>query len=115
MAFDDSRPTGPAVPDRGYWNPERYREARVFTGLSIEQRPWDGGLRIGIGGSTEVDGWGNRSSGEPNFWELTAGFDVGPSARWRLVVGGSGGGFGVTSGGTGYWRRYGTLSFSAWF
>lgn len=115
MAFDDSQPTGPGVPGRGYWNPERYREARVFTGLSTEQRPWDASLRVGLGRSIEVDGDGKQSRGEPDFWELTAGLDVGASARWRLAVGGSGGGFGVTSGGTGYWRRYATLSFNAWF
>jgi len=115
MAFEDSRPTGPGVPGRGYWNPERYREARMFTGLSTEQRPWDASLRVGLGRSIEVDGDGNRNRGEPDFWELTAGLDVGASARWQLAVGGSGGGFGVTNGGTGYWRRYASLSFNAWF
>jgi hypothetical protein len=115
MAFDDSQPTGPGVPGRGYWNPERYREARVFTGLSTQQRPWDASFRVGLGRSVEVDGDGNQSRGEPDFWELSAGLDVGTSARWQLAVGGSGGGFGVSSGGTGYWRRYVTLGFNAWF
>ena len=115
MAFEDSQPTGPDRPGRGYWNPDHYREARVFTGLSTEQRPWDAGLRVGLGSSVEVDGYGNQSRGKPDFWELSAGYDAGASARWQLSAGGSGGGFGVTSGGTGYWRRHVTLSFNAWF
>jgi len=115
MAFGSSRPTSASVPGRGYWNPERYREARLFTAVEVERRPWDLGLRLGLGTATEVDGDGKRSHGEPHLWELTAGWDLAPSARARLAIGGSGSGFGLSSGGSGYWRRHLSLGLHAWF
>ncbi len=115
MAFESTRPTGPGVAARGYWNPQRYGEARVFGAWRIERADWDAGVRLGLGRSSERDGDGLRSRGRPNFWELNAGWDPGASARWQFVLGGSGGGFGVSQGGAGYWRRYAGLSFSGWF
>jgi tetratricopeptide (TPR) repeat protein len=115
MRFSATQPTGPAVAGRGYWNPDGYHEVRAFTGLTIEQHPWDASMRVGLGTATETDGFGNRSRGKPNFWELTAGLDAGPSARLRATLGGAGGGFGVGGASSGYWRRYATLSVNAWF
>lgn len=115
LHFESSRPSGPTVPGRGYWNPERYGEVRLTTALDIERRPWDFSLRLGTGTSREVDGWGIRSRGSPDSWELAAGWDASTSARWRFVIGGSGSGLGVSNGGSGYWRRYGSIVFNAWF
>lgn len=115
LAFDSSRPTSATVPARGYWNPESYREARLFTTVEVEQRPWDLALRLGLGTATEVDGDGNRSHAQPHQWELVAGWDLGASARARLSVGGAGSGFGLGSGGSGYWRRHLSLGLHAWF
>jgi tetratricopeptide (TPR) repeat protein len=115
LHFESERPTGPTIAGRGYWNPARYSEARVTTALELEQRPWDFSLRLGTGTSREVDGFGTRSKGSPDNWELAAGFDAGPSARWRIAFGGSGSGLGVGNGGGGYWRRYGSIVFNGWF
>lgn len=115
MAFDSSRPTSATVPDRGYWNPASYREARLFTAIDFEQRPWDVAARLALGTSREVDGDGVASRGRPHLWELAVGRDLGATARVRAVVGGSGSGFGLAGGGSGYWRRYASLNLQAWF
>lgn len=115
MAFDSSRPTSAAVPDRGYWNPASYREVRLFTAIDGEWRPWDVAARFALGTSREVDGDDVESRGKPNLGELAVGRDLGAMARVRAVVGGSGSGFGLTGGGSGYWRRYAGLSLQAWF
>lgn len=115
MAFDSSRPTGPGVPDRGYWNPERYREGLLLTAVSVDRRPWTVDARLGVGVSREVDGAGNASSGQPGTLELTVRRDLAPGAQVLLSVGGSGRGAGLVGGGGDYWRRYATLSLLAWF
>ena len=63
-------------------------------------------MKIGVGASREKDGWGNRSSGNPNVLELSAAYDLDKSVQLRAYAGGSGGSMGVASGGEGYWRRY---------
>lgn len=101
--------------DRGYWNPRRYAEARAYAGLTHEMRPLDLLLRLGLGLSREVDDAGTGSTGRPHLWELGLGWDATPGLRLRVVMGGSGQGLGIRSGGAGYWRRYVNLSANAWF
>lgn len=115
MAFE--RIDGRAPVDRGYWNPQRYAEARAYAALTHEFRPFDLQLRIGLGTARETDAVGNRSSGRPHLWELGLGWDVSPDLRLGLAAGGSGQGLGVSAGGggAGYWRRYLNLSATAWF
>ncbi len=115
LAFDSSRPTGPGVPDRGYWNPDRYREALLVTALSVEQKPWIVDARLGLGASREVDSAGNVSSGQPGVIELTARRDLAPGAQLLLSIGSSGRSASLVGGGSGYWRRYATLALQAWF
>jgi tetratricopeptide (TPR) repeat protein len=115
MHFERTR-EGPAA-GRGYWNPQRYGEARVYTQLSHEWRPWDLQARIGLGRSREVDGSGQASSGSPHLWELGIGLDAAPAWRLRLALGGSGRGMGLGAAGSGagYWRRWANLSVNGWF
>jgi tetratricopeptide (TPR) repeat protein len=115
MAFERIDGRGPV--DRGYWNPQRYAEARTYAALTHEQRPFDVQLRFGLGTARETDAAGNRSHGRPHLWELGLGWDVSPDLRLGLAAGGTGQGLGVSGsrGGAGYWRRYLNLSVTAWF
>lgn len=72
MHCESDRPTGPDVPGRGDWNPERYGALRLTSALEIECRPWDFALRLGTG-----------------------------TSRWRFSFGGSGSGLGGSNGGSG--------------
>lgn len=100
--------------DRGYWNPQRYAEARVYTTLTHEVHPFDFYLRLGLGVSHEVDG-GGSTSGRPHMWELGLAWDLAPGARLKFSAGGSGQGMGVSNGGAGYWRRFAGLGLDVWF
>jgi tetratricopeptide (TPR) repeat protein len=113
--FSASRPTGPQVSDRGYWNPARYREARLYATLTAEQRPFDLRLRLGLGWAREVDGFGNRSSGQPHQWELALGWDLAPAWRLQVSAAGAGAGLGVSGGAAGYWRRSVSVGLTGWF
>lgn len=101
--------------DRGYWNPDRYHEARAYLALAREWRPVDLQLRLGLGVARETDSAGNRSTAHPNFWELAVGWDLAPSARLRLATGGSGQRMATGESGSGYWRRYLTLGLETWY
>jgi tetratricopeptide (TPR) repeat protein len=116
MAFDRVNDGRPGSDNRGYWSPKRYAEARAYATLVHEARPFDLVARIGYGLARETDGSGYSSTAHPNLWELNLGWDVTPGLRLRLAAGGSGAGMGgVAGGGTGYWRRYLSLSGYLWF
>ncbi len=115
QAFVASDPTTATRPTNGYWNPRRYGELRAFSALTWEQRPFELQGRVGFGRSREVDGDGRSSSGTPHQWELALDVDAAAGLRVRLAAGGSGNGLGLSSGGAGYWRRYGSLSLIGWF
>ncbi|MBZ8141094.1 hypothetical protein CLD22_14420 [Rubrivivax gelatinosus] len=108
------RSTGDDDVDRGYWNPDRYREARAYLSLAREWRPLDLQLRAGLGIAHETDTAGNRSTAHPNFWELALGWDLDPSVRLRLAMGGSGQRMATGDSASGYWRRYLTLALEVW-
>lgn len=104
--------------DRGYWNPKRYVEGRVYAVLTHEFRPFDLQARVGLGSASETDDGGRRTHGSPHLWEIGLAWDTAPQLRLRLAAGGSGQGLGVAaggSGGAGYWRRYLNLSATVWF
>lgn len=119
LGFGSSAPASDSVPGRGYWNPRRYAEQRVFSALHWAQQPWDLTLRLGLGRSHERDGWGRLSHGDPHQWELVFGWDIDRSLRLVAQAGGSGAGMGLGgsggSGGSGYWRRSASVSLSHWF
>lgn len=113
MGFEASAPTGPLVAARGYWNPARYSEARVFTAWRWERGPWDAQARLALGRSSETDGFGNSSQGRPDGWRLDIGYDLAPQLRAQLSLSGSGSSLG--SGGAGYWRRTAGFTVNGWF
>jgi tetratricopeptide (TPR) repeat protein len=115
LAFRSSDPTSDTQPYVGYWNPRNYQEARAYAVVEHEARPWDFRMKLGVGASREEDGWGNRSSGNPNVLELSAAYDLDKSVQLRAYAGGSGGSMGVASGGEGYWRRYVGVAVTGWF
>lgn len=115
MAFRASDPASDTVPGRGYWNPQEYAEARVYAALSHDAHPWDFQAKVGVGTSRETDGWGNRSTGQPNLLEVAVGYDIRPELRMRAWAGGSGGSIALGSGGSGYWRRAAGVSLTGWF
>ncbi|MEI7465370.1 MAG: tetratricopeptide repeat protein [Burkholderiales bacterium] len=121
-AFNDSKPAsfaaGPSagrLPAAGYWSPKDYADVRLFAGVYHDRGDWQAYARVALGVSRETDGDGLSSSGHPNLLEAGIEHDVGPGLRWRLYAGGSGSGFAVGSGGTGYWRRYVGLTLTGWF
>lgn len=115
LAFRSSDPTSDTHPYLGYWNPRDYKEARAYAVVEHEARPWDFRMKVGVGASREEDGWGNRSSGNPNVLELSAAYDLDKSVQLRAYAGGSGGSMGLASGGEGYWRRYVGVAVTGWF
>lgn len=119
MQFDASRPSGPALPSRGYWNPARYAEQRLYTALEWDRRPWQLNLRLALGHARERDGWGNTSTGHPNQWQLALAHELSPGLRLQLAASGSGSslalGSGAGGGGAGYWRRSLSAGVIGWF
>lgn len=116
--FERTREGAPGSDGRGYWNPRRYEETRLVSGITWEHRPWELQARAGLARSREVDGAGNASRGAPHLWELAAAWDPTPAWRLRASAGGSGQALGLGStGGSGarYWRRWAQLGLHAWF
>lgn len=107
--------------NRGYWNPRRYGEARLYAAFShewrLDARPLELQARAGFARSRETDDAGTRTSGSPHLWELAASVDFSPALRLRAAAGGSGRGVGLATGssGAGYWRRWGQLAVVGWF
>lgn len=115
LQFSNDRPTGPAQPDPGYWNPDRYRELRLYTSLSIERGAWSFDARLGTGWYHERSGWGDSSSGSLLAAEVAAGCDLSPTLRLRLYAGASDSGSGFGGGGRGYRRAYGGIGLTRYF
>jgi tetratricopeptide (TPR) repeat protein len=113
--FDDSRPWNAARENRGYYNPERYLENRLFTSLYAEQRPWSYYVKAALGHYSETDGFGNDASGRNYLLEGWVAYDLGPGWQLRAAAGMSDSEAGSPGGGSGYWRRFGSFSINAWF
>ncbi|MBM5810471.1 MAG: hypothetical protein FJ191_00680 [Gammaproteobacteria bacterium] len=115
LQFSNDRPTGPARPDQGYWNPDRYRELRLYTSLSVERGAWSFDARLATGWYDERSGWGDRSSGALLAAEAAAGCDLSPALRLRLYAGAADSGSGFGGGGRGYRRVYGGIGLTGYF
>lgn len=81
MGFNDSDPTIA----RGYYNPERYREFKVFARAEHETAGWRLGAKLALGQLDETPG---TSSGL-YAWELSAARELTPLLQLRLYAGGS--------------------------
>ena len=101
--------------ERGYWNPKRAQEVRLYVGWQQDARPFDWKLRLGAGLSSEVDTSGLTTRGRPLLLELDGGWDLNPALRLSLTAGASGYGLGLAGGGAGYWRRYLNVSLNGYF
>lgn len=99
--------------DRGYWNPRRYDELRIYTALTVDARPFDLQARLGIGRAREIDGAGRAVDARPDLWELVVGYDASPGLRLRMSAGQTG--QGLAARGAGYWRRFVQVGAEAWF
>ncbi len=115
MHFSSSDPEGPSVAPRGYWNPDRYREWRAYTGLNWDHGRWDIVAKLGFGRAHERDGFGHRSTGTPNVWEFGVGYDLTPRLKLQAALSGFGRGFGLAGGSVGYWRRQASIGLNGWF
>ena len=98
MGFNDSDPNT----DRGYYNPERYREIKVLARAEQEAAGWLLEARLAVGNLWETPG---DSSGL-YAWELSAARDLKPMLRLRLVAGGSDSSAFLQGAGSGYTRNY---------
>jgi len=81
MGFNDSVPDI----DRGYYNPETYRELKALARVEHEAYGWLLEARLALGKLWETPG---DSSGL-YAWELVAARDLAPDLRLRLYAGGS--------------------------
>jgi tetratricopeptide (TPR) repeat protein len=106
MGFDDSKPEI----DRGYYNPERYREGKFFGRLEHEAGGWLLETRLALGQLNETPG---DASGL-YAWEVSAARDLTPTLRLRFYAGGSDSGAFLATG-SGYNREYMGVSLSAFF
>lgn len=106
MGFDDSKPEI----DRGYYNPERYREWKVFGRAEHEAAGWLLEARLALGRLTETPG---DASGL-YAWELSATRNLTPDLRLRLHAGGSDSGAFLATG-SGYRRNHLGLSLTAFY
>ena len=97
MGFNDSDPTIA----RGYYNPERYRELKLFAQAEHETAGWILGGRLALGRLWETPG----SSSGLYAWELSAARNLDPMLRLRLYAGGSDSSAFLRTGG-GYTRNY---------
>jgi tetratricopeptide (TPR) repeat protein len=108
----------PGADARGYWNPRRYNETRLTTGLKWDRQAWELHARLGLARSREVDSGGNASRGSPHLWEMGAAWELAPAWQLRAGAGGSGQGLGLTASGAsgaGYWRRWANVALQGWF
>ena len=81
MGFNDSDPTI----DRGYYNPARYREAKIYARAEHEAAGWLLGAKLALGRLDETPG---TSSGLYS-WELSATRDFSSQLQLRLYAGSS--------------------------
>lgn len=98
MGFRDSDPTI----DRGYYNPERYREFKALARAEHEAGGWLLEARLAVGTLRETPG---DSSGL-YAWELAAARNLAPMLRFRVVAGGSDSSGFLQGSGSGYTRNY---------
>lgn len=98
MGFRDSDPTI----ERGYYNPERYRELKLLARAEHETAGWLLEGRLALGKIAETPG---GSSGL-YAWELSAARDLAPMLRLRLYAGGSDSSAFLQGAGSGYTRNY---------
>ncbi|WP_026224383.1 tetratricopeptide repeat protein [Methyloversatilis thermotolerans] len=115
QTFDNSRPWNEFRENRGYYNPDRYIEGRIFAALYGEKGPWTGYAKAGIGRYHEKDGWGSTASGRNYLLEGWIAYDLGPGWQLRAAAGMSDSEAGSPGGGSGYWRRFGSFSVNAWW
>lgn len=98
MGFSDSDPTI----ERGYYNPERYRELKLLARAEHETAGWLLEARLALGKLWETPGESNGLYA----WELSAARDLAPMLRLRLHAGGSDSSAFLQSTGSGYTRNY---------
>lgn len=97
MGFNDSVPDI----DRGYYNPETYRELKALARVEHEAYGWLLEARLALGKLWETPG---DSSGL-YAWELVAARDLAPDLRLRLYAGGSDSSAFLQGTGSGYTRN----------
>jgi tetratricopeptide (TPR) repeat protein len=98
MGFNDSDPDI----DRGYYNPETYRELKALARVEHEAYGWLLEARLAFGKLWETPGDSNGLYA----WELVAARDLAPSLRLRLYAGGSDSSAFLQGTGSGYTRNY---------
>jgi tetratricopeptide (TPR) repeat protein len=106
MGFNDS---DPAI-DRGYYNPETYRELKALARVEHETHGWllEGRLALGMLWESPGDDSGLYA------WEVAAARDLAPMLRLRLYAGGSDSSAYLQGTGSGYTRNYAGASL-LWF
>mgnify|MGYP006191421123 FL=1 len=78
-------------------------------------RPWSYYAKAAFGRYDETDGDGNGASGRNYLLEGWVAYDLGPGWQLRAAAGISDSEAGSPGGGSGYWRRFGSVTLNAWF
>lgn len=108
MGFKDSDPSIDAsgIDDRGYYNPERYREFKLFAHAEHESAGWLLEARLALGKLWETPWNGPGDSSGLYAWQLAATRDLVPMLKLRLYAGGSDSSGFLQGSGSGYTRNY---------
>ena len=105
MGFNDSDPTS-TIDDRGYYNPERYRELKFFAHAEHETDGWLLEARLALGKLWETPWFAASDDSGLYAWQLSAARDFAPGLRLRLYAGGSDSSAFLQGTGSGYTRNY---------
>ena len=90
-------------PERGYYSPEGYREAKLYANAEKQTAAGSFSLRLGVGELEEDPGEDSRFKSGEARWQL----DVTGDHRLGAYVGFSDSRAASSGGGDGYWRNYG--------
>lgn len=113
MGFNDSDPTS-TIDERGYYNPERYRELKFFAHAEHETDGWLLEARLALGKLWETPWFAPGDDSGLYAWQLSAARDLAPDLRLRLYAGGSDSSAFLQGTGSGYTRNYLGASLT-WF
>jgi hypothetical protein len=99
---------------RGYYNPRRYLEGKVFGALAIERGRWALSSKLAIGQLRETSFGGVKSHGLYTFGEIDYRYFLNDLTELHALIGRSGS-RASSGGGDGYYRAYGGVYLTHWF
>lgn len=99
---------------RGYYNPRRYFEGKVFGTLGLERERWNLWTKLAIGQVRESAWSGNNTNGLYTFAEVNYRYYITSLTELHAYLGRSASRVNSSDGG-GYYRAYGGVYLTHWF